>query len=110
MADLGSIGRRQAQSHWVSLPEYATTQSSARLDASGVISGVVTECGTPVKDVKATLMWRPTMTKIKHTWTDATGAYSFSGVDATKKYLVIAEDPSGGIQYNDLVYALVQPA
>lgn len=54
-------------------------------------------------------MWRPTMTKIAHTWTSSTGAYSFSGLDINKTYLVIAEDPSGGIQYNDLVYALVQP-
>lgn len=110
MADLGNITGYNISGLDYSLPGWHTTVPSKALSQAGSISGSVAESGVgDVANCLVLLYWRESGHLIKRTWTNADGEFVFSKLDTSKSYTVVAQDPAGGTQYNDLVYALVQP-
>lgn len=115
MADLGAIGRSvdaDCLAHYALVfPLYAAARVQERRSISGVLGGVVTENGAPLKDCEVVVLWRHSMQPIARTWTDASGAWEISGFDSAliDSYVVIFKDKLGGTVYNDAAYALVVP-
>jgi hypothetical protein len=112
MADLGTKGYEIAHGpSGHTLPWYATYGSPAQAypNQSGIIRGIVTELGTPVANVKVLLYYRPTGVMIGRTWTNANGEYQFNNLIPEALYSVVAQDVSGGTQYNDQIKAIITP-
>lgn len=78
--------------------------SAAPLAANGTISGTTTVEGVSHPGIHVYLFYRQTMLLVDHTVSDASGAFSFTGVSPDLSYVVLAKTPSG--TYNDLVFRL----
>ena len=69
-----------------------------KLNLIGTISGIITLRGNRVANARVFLMRRSDMQRIRVTWTDALGQYSFTGLDASavsrNAYLVEVRDPT----------------
>lgn len=111
MPDQGAIGSEYpGELVQMAFPDYAVADIAYTLRQDGFITGVVTESTVPIPNALVTLHWRPSMQPIGRTWSNVAGEYTFTGLDPTKSYTVICQDPAGGVQYNDLVYALIAPS
>jgi len=81
------------------------------LPNGGTISGGVTEMGVPLLRCTVRLYFRPTGAFIKSTLTDASGAYSFPGLDPAEvgNFCAVVFDPAGGASYNALIFDKLTP-
>ena len=64
----------------------------------GTIYGTTKTKGTPNQPAKArvVLLHQRSKLPVRETWSDpVTGAFVFSGIDATQQFLVLAEDAEG---------------
>lgn len=121
MADKGAIGDlvvgfddqfiQLLSSRPCEQPTYAPIDYKTFRPKNGSIGGVISEAGVPIANVVVFLHWRKNMHRIERTFTDADGAFSFSGLDPTAEndYVVVIQDREGGTVYNDAIFALVAP-
>lgn len=115
MADAGAIGKPAKPIYEpigdvLRFPIYAVGSVDAVLRQDGFYSGVVQLNGSPVQNCYVTLHWRRTMELIDRTWTDALGAYTFTGLNPdTDQYCVVCQDPEGGTLFNDQIIAQATP-
>jgi hypothetical protein len=88
------------------VPFWASSGLPLAAGVSGTISGVVTDGGTPVSRCVVRLYYRATGAYVRSTFTDSSGAFSFTGLDTadTKAFFCIAFDPEGGTQYNAIIF------
>lgn len=88
------------------VPFWTSPAPSLSVNTQGVISGVVNENATPVSRCAVRLYYRSTGAFIRSTFTDASGAFSFSGLDPSdiQAYTCVAFDPEGGVQYNAVIF------
>lgn len=78
--------------------------------ATYLISGVVTEGGSPVSGAQVLLLTRDAPARVlQRQTTDGSGIYQFSGLTNGSEYSVMVFDPSGGTSYNALIYDKVVP-
>lgn len=113
MADLGTLnGAKDIFPASCPGPWYrSSVPQDIAADQSGRFQGLVTELGTPIKDVKVLLYYRPTGMLVGKTWTDASGAFQFTGlIPQGDLYAVVAQDPAGGTVYNDQIKLGPAPA
>lgn len=82
------------------VPLYVTGNFAemVKLNLIGSISGIITLRGNRVANARVFLLRRSDMQRIRVTWTDALGQYSFTGLDASavsrNAYLVEVRDPT----------------
>lgn len=116
MADKGSLtphpgGMLLWRCHTIPGPWYYS--NNARYwasDQSRVISGTVSESGTPIADCMVLLYWRPTGMLIGKTSTAKDGTYTFAGlIGGSSEYVVVAQDKAGGTVYNEIIKSLLTP-
>ena len=80
------------------------------IDASGTLTGYVTENGDPVPYCVVNCYWRDTGVLVARTYADADGMFQFLLLDPNvNKYFVVALDPDGGTQYNAQIYDRLAP-
>lgn len=110
MADQGAIGFSRYDAAFVRYDPltYAGGDVLNPIRQDAVISGETRVAGVLTPDVEVYLIWRPSMTVVKGTRSNADGTYSFNNLAAsTTEYVVYFKDPPGGTVYNDLVFALI---
>lgn len=104
MADIGAVGRSiitTAASRKV-VPSVVYRQRAAgdpapiSFDVSGTLSGVAETFGVPKAGIRVGLYYRSNMQLIAAAVTDASGAYSFDGLNRSdlEAYFIVAQDPS----------------
>jgi hypothetical protein len=125
MADLGAVGvavqkvwRRVVAAH-ASPPSARATSPSKRTyvvfwdgfsrvstSTAGALTGVVEESGTPIARAMVRVYHRPSGALIRSVLTESDGSFSLPGLDPTdtQNYFAIAFDPTGGTQYNALIF------
>lgn len=101
----------------VPVPLYEPQQNWLTTPANGTIAGIVTEGGIPVPFATVYCYFRRTGERIAGGRCDASGNFTFSGLDPTTpsdpddgKYFVVALDHAGGSRYNALIYDRVVPS
>lgn len=88
-----------------------TRDNGSDIDVSGTITGSVKEGATAIPYCWVHLYYRPTGERISSTKTDASGNFTFTGLQASQSlYFAVALDPDGGTTYNALVYDRVSPS
>lgn len=114
MADLGTIAIAPVMEklykrapYWAASP---TKPVAASVDSNGTLSGAVKEAGVAVPYAVVRLYYRPNGILIDQALCDASGLFSFSGIEeGVSDYYVIALDPDGGTQYNAVIFDRLSP-
>lgn len=103
-----------AQANERIVPAWANVSSSQTrlsIDVSGTLSGKVQVESVATPNILVRLHYRPTGAVIQQKYSDASGNWSFEGLEASSNdYYVIAIDPDGGTQYNIVVYDRIAAA
>lgn len=88
------------------MPFWVTTPPLINGTGDATIGGAVTDAGSPVSHCMVRLYYRPTGTLIRSVFTDTSGLFSFTGLNAadTQNYFAVAFDPEGGVQYNAIIF------